>query len=212
MASATGRFMCELMIVVAPFVLAFAGIGCDSAVTAPASPSAVGGKSDSGSSPTASSLGFLASAYGGSARPLIEVAGSVPAGGGGMVIPVPTATPDTNIIEGTINVHGAPTDTDLFLQIAHDAFLGPVPARGDGVCDRVAQFGFPNPPLHAGGDAGVIHTSTGGTGATHIKFEIPEGFSGGAYEPGARLDQMIRVVNLTKTFELRTDCMTLLMK
>jgi hypothetical protein len=80
---------------------------------------------------------------------------------------VPTATPNTNIIEVTINVHGAPPDTDLYFQIAHDAFLGSVPARGDGVCDRVARFGFPNPPLHAGGDAGVIHTSFGGAASSH---------------------------------------------
>jgi len=80
------------------------------------------------------------------------------------------------------------------------------------VCDRAAQFGFPNPPLHAGGDAGVIHTSSGGGASTHIKFEIPEGFQNGAYEPGALLDTMFRVVNLSKTFELRTACMTLLMK
>lgn len=211
MASARGRFMCALT-VVAPFVIAFAGSGCDSVVNTPSSPSAPGGGSDSVSSRILSSPGVKASLDGGKAHPLVEVEGSVPAGGGGMNVPVPTATPDTNVIEGTINVHGAPPDTDLFLQIAHDAFLGPVPARGDGICDRVAQFGFPNPPLHAGGDAGVIHTSAGGTGATHIKFEIPDGFSSGAYEPGARLDQMIRVVNLTKTFELRTDCMTLLMK
>ena len=125
---------------------------------------------------------------------------------------VPTATPNTNVIETTIDVHGAPPNTDLYFQIAHDAYLGAVPARGNGVCDRVAEFGFANPPLHAGADAGIIHTSSGGAGSTHIRFELPEGFQNGAYEPGERVDQMFRVVNLTKTFELRTPCMTLLMK
>ena len=125
---------------------------------------------------------------------------------------VPTATPNSNVLEVTINVHGAPPNSDLYFQIAHDAYLGAVPARGNGVCDRVAEFGFPNPPLHAGGDAGIIHTSPGGTGSTHIKFELAEGFQNGAYEPGMTLDQMFRVVNLTKTFELRTSCMTLLMR
>jgi hypothetical protein len=124
----------------------------------------------------------------------------------------PTASPGKDVIETTINVHGAPPDMDLYFQIAHDAYLGPAPARGNGVCDRVAQLGFANPPLHAGGDAGVIHTSSGGAGSTHIRFELPDGFSSGAYEPGALLDQMFRVVSLTKTFELRTPCMTLLMK
>ena len=180
------------------------GLGCQGNPETPASPSLLGG--------SWSAAGARALASGANAQPLIEVPGSMPAGGGGMANSVPTATPNTNVIETTIDVHGAPPNTDLYFQIAHDAYLGAVPARGNGVCDRVAEFGFANPPLHAGGDAGVIHTSPGGAGSTHIRFELPEGFQNGAYKPGATVDQMFRVVNLTKTFELRTPCMTLLMK
>jgi hypothetical protein len=208
MRSATGQLISALTFI---SWLAFVGIACETAVGNPTSASAITSAS-SASSLISSSFDLAASPYGGNAHPLIEVPGSVPAGGGGMANSVPTATPETNVIEVAIDVHSAPPDTDLYFQIAHDAFLGPVPARGDGMCDRVAQFGFPNPPLHAGGDAGVLHTSPGGAASTHIKFELPEGLSSGAYEPGARLDQMFRVVNLTKTFELRTACMTLLMK
>ena len=196
-------------------LIALTGTACQGNLGTPSSPSALG--SASAASPSAldgsfSVSGLEGSPFGGNGLPLTEVPWSLPAGGGGTANTVATATLNTNIIEATINVHGAPPDTDLYFQIAHDAYLGPVPARGNGVCDRVAQFGFPNPPLHAGGDAGVIHTSSGGAASTHIKFEIPEGFASGAYEPGALLDQMFRVVNSTKTFELRTACMTLLMK
>lgn len=185
-------------------LMVLTGLGCQGNPETPVAPSLLGG--------SLSAAGARALASGANAQPLIEMTGSIPAGGGGMANSVPTATPNSNVLEVTINVHGAPPDTDLYFQIAHDAYLGAVPARGNGVCDRVAEFGFPNPPLHAGGDAGVIHTSPGGAGSTHIRFELAEGFQNGAYEPGARVDQMFRVVNLTKTFELRTSCMTLLMR
>jgi hypothetical protein len=146
---------------------------------------------------------------GGNAHPLVETAASVPRGAEGMVNSVPTAAPQLNTIEVTINVHGAPPNTDLFVQIAHDAYLGPVPGRADGTCDRAMQFGFPSPPTHTGGDAGVLHTSEGGSASTHIRFELPHGLQAGAYEPGGMLDQMIRVVDATQTFELRTGCMTM---
>lgn len=158
----------------------------------------------------APAVGLLAaSPTNGNAQPFIEITTGEPTGAGGMANAVPTAAADVNVIEGTLNVHGAPPDTDLFFQIAHDAFLGPIPARADGVCDRALQFGFPNPPLHAGGDAGIIHTSKGGAGSTHVRFEIPLGFAAGAYDPGAQVDQMFRLVNSDQTFELRTACWTM---
>ena len=209
MGTAAGQLTCALTFIA---LFGLVGIGCESTAGNPTSPSTVVGSASSASNLISSSFRPAASPYGGNAHPLIETPWSVPRGGGGMANSVPTAAPNTNVIEVTINVHGAPADTDLYFQIAHDAFLGPVPERGDGVCDRVAQSGFPNPPLHAGGDAGVIHTSSAGAGSTHIRFELPEGFSSGAYEPGVRLDSMFRVVNLTKTFELRTECLTLVMK
>jgi len=192
-------------------LLASSGLGCDGTRQNPTYPSADGGSSALAAG-ASSGVGLAMGPSGGNAHPLVEVANSVPAGGRGMANAVPTATPGTNVIEVTLNVHGAPPDTDLYFQISHDAFLGAVPARGDGVCDIAAQFGFFDPPIHAGGDAGIIHTSPAGAGSTHIRFEIPAGASAGAYEPGAQVDQMFRLIDLTKTFELRTACMTLFMK
>jgi hypothetical protein len=209
MGSAVGHLKCALTFIT---LFGLVGIGCESTAGNPTAPTAIVGSASSASNLASLPFGAAASPFGGNAHRLIEMPWSVPREGGGMATSVSTAAPNTNVIEVAINVHGAPADTDLYFQIAHDAFLGPVPERGNRVCDRVARFGFPNPPLHAGGDAGVIHTSSGGAGSTHITFELPEGFSSGAYEPGARLDQMFRVVNLTKTFELRTECMTLAMK
>lgn len=195
--------------------IALIGTACQSSLGTPTSPTGVGTSSASSASAGDGSFsmsGLGSSPYGGNGLPLLEVPGSIPAGGGGTANTVPTTSPNKDVIEATINVHGAPPDTDLYFQIRSDSFLGPVAARGDGVCHGVAQLGFLDPPYHVGGDAGVIHTSSGGAASTHIKFEIPEGFAGGAFEPGASLDQMFRVVNLTQTFELRTACMTLLMK
>lgn len=191
-------------------LIALTGTACQGNLETPSSPSALGNAT--AASPSArdgsfSVSGLGGSPFGGNGLPLIEVTGSIPAGGGGTANTVPTASPNKDVIEATINVHGAPPDADLYFQIRSDRFLS-VDKRGDGVCDEVARLGFPNPPVNAG----VIQTSSGGAGSTHIRFEIPDGTSSGAFEPGALLDQMFRVVNLTKTFELRTACMTLLMK
>jgi hypothetical protein len=43
---------------------------------------------------------------------------------------VPTATPNTNYLEGTITVHGAPPDTDLYFRLAMVASSDPYP-RGE---------------------------------------------------------------------------------
>ena len=151
------------------------------------------------SSPSASSIASSAvSPYGGHAVPLTEVPGSVPAGGTGILNA--TQTNQDNNFEVTINVHGAPPDTDLYFQIVGDV----APAtRGDGVCNPAP---FPAPPLHAGLDDGIIHTSAGGAGATHVKFVIPDGGVLGAFEPGVKSDFKYRVVNLAQTFDLRSPC------
>jgi len=181
--------------------LALSVWGCSGNVGSPASPST----GMSGSTPT-----LAASPFGGEAQRLVEVANSSPAGGAGMVNVTQTATPDTNNFEVQINVHGAPADEDLYVQISVDAGLGA--AQANGVCDRVQQLGFPNPPTHAGGDDGIFHTSPGGSGTTHIKFVLAEGTAGGAFDAGAKVDIMYRVVNLSKSFELRTSCFQLLGK
>jgi hypothetical protein len=163
---------------------------CQGNTTGPVSPS--------GSNSVASGPGSAASPYGGHAVPLIEVAGSVPAGGTGTINA--TQTNRANDFEVTINVHGAPPDTDLYFQIVGDV----APAtRGDGVCSPAS---FPAPPIHAGGDDGIIHTSAGGAGATHVTFVIPDGGILGAFEPGVKSDFKYRVVNLAQTFDLRSPC------
>jgi hypothetical protein len=159
----------------------------------------------SGATPT-----LAASPFGGNANPLVETANSNPKGGAGMVNVTQTATPDTNNFEVQIDVHGAPADEDLYVQISVDAGLGV--AQADGTCNRATQLGFPNPPTHAGGDAGIFHTSAGGSGSTHIKFVLAEGVAGGAFDEGARVDIMYRVVNLAQSFDLRTACFQLLGK
>jgi hypothetical protein len=170
--------------------LAVATAACQGNTTGPISPS--------GSSPVASGPGSAASPYGGHAVPLTEVPGSVPAGGTGTINA--TQTNRANDFEVTINVHGAPPDTDLYFQILGDV----APAtRGDGVCNPAP---FPAPPIHAGLDDGIIHTSAGGAGATHITFVIPEGGVLGAFEPGVKSDFKYRVVNLAQTFDLRSPC------
>lgn len=182
-------------------LLAFSAWGCGANVGSPSSPSAGIG----GSTPT-----LAASPFGGNAIPLVEVANSSPAGGAGMLNVTQTATPDTNNFEVQVTVHGAPADEDLYVQISVDAGLGA--AQADGTCNRATQLGFPNPPTHAGGVAGILHTSAGGSASTHIKFVLAEGFAGGAFDQGAKVDIMYRVVNLSKSFELRTSCFQLLGK
>lgn len=140
-------------------LIALTGTACEGNLGTPSSPSVLGGAS--AASPSALDGSFsvsgLGSPFGGNGLPLTEMPWSLPVGGGGTANTVATATQDTNIIEATIDLHGAPPNADLYFQIAHDAYLGAVPSRGNGVCDRVAQFGFPNPPLHAGGDGPNSH-------------------------------------------------------
>jgi hypothetical protein len=141
----------------------------------------------------------LSSPFGTNAIRLTEVPGSVPAGGVGTINATQTAEPGTNDFEVTINVHGGPPNTDLYFQVVSD-FL---PAtRGDGVCPPA----FPNPPIHVGGDDGIIHTSPGGAGSTHAKFSIPEGAFFGSLEPGVMRDVKLRLVDLAQTFDLQSDC------
>jgi hypothetical protein len=203
MSLATRRLICTSGFV---SLMALIATGCQSNPGSPVSPSALGAASPR-TLDRSSSVSVLGGSSGGNGLPLIEVAGSSPAGGGGTANTVPTASPDKDVIEATINVHGAPSDADLYFQIRSDRNLS-LDKRGNYVCDEVERVGFPDPPFNFG----VIHTSSGGAGSVHVRFEIPDGTSNGAFEPGAKVDQMFRVVNLTKTFELRTDCMTLLMK
>ena len=174
--------------------LALTGVACQGNLGGPVSPSA---------SPI---YGTAASPYGGEALRLTEVTGSVPAGGAGIMSATQTNEPGANNFQVAVNVHGAPPDTDLYFQIVGDT----APAtRGDGVCNPAA---FPNPPAHAGGADGILHTSAGGAASTHIVFSITEGANLGAFDSGVRSDFKYRVVNLARTFDLRSPCTVLMGK
>lgn len=192
-----GRVGPRRAILLSACCLSLVGASCQGITGDPVSPSAM--------SSAPSGPATAASPYGGNALPLVEVAGSIPAGGSGIVNVTQTATPGTNNFEFAVNVHGAPPDTDLYFQIRGDV----APAtRGDGVCPP----GFPIPPTHAGGDAGIIHTTQGGSGSTHIKLPVAEGGALGAFEPGVASDFNYRVVNLAQTFDLRTACIVFIGK
>ena len=166
-------------------------IACQSNIAGPAAPSPSG---------ATSGPGLAASPGGGHAIRLVAEPGSVPPGGSGMLNG--TETSRANDFEVTVNVHGAPPDTDLYFQIVGDL----LPAtRGDGVCPGT----FPSPPVHAGGDDGILHTSAGGSASTHIKFPIAEGGALGAFEPGVKSDFKYRVVSGDGTFDLRSECVVL---
>lgn len=177
------------------WLLALAGVACQGNPGGPLGPSA--------SSGPLSGPRSAVSPYGPHGVSLTGVPSSVPARGTGILNITQTGEPGFNNFEVTINVHGGPPDTDLYFQIVGDV----APAtRGDGVCNPAS---FPNPPIHAGGDAGILHTSPGGAGATHVHFEILEGAVLGAFESGVKSDFKYRVVSLAQTFDLRSPCVVL---
>ena len=132
--------------------------------------------------------------WGTNALKLVEVAGSIPAGGSGIVNVTPTRIPGTNNFEITVNVHGAPPDVDLYFQIRGDTGLGA--QQADGICNR----GLASPPPPAG--FLVLHTSPGGAASAHGPIETTSPF----FDPGVVSDFMYRVVDFDQTFELRTAC------
>lgn len=146
-----------------------------------------------------SGSGLAGSPYGGHAVPLIGMPGSVPAGGGGILNDTQTGEPGFNNFEVTVNVHGGPSDTDLYFQFVGDVLP---PTRGDGVCPAP----FPAPPANT---IAVIRTSAGGSGRAHVKFEVPEGAFAGAFDSGVKADFKWRIVDLAQTFDLQTPCIVL---
>jgi len=174
--------------------VAFLGLvaaACEENVGGPAAPSA-----------SAAFPPFVeAVSYGGQGIHLTEVPGSVPPGASGVLNDTQTGTPGFNNFEVTIDVHGGPPDTDLYFQ-----FVGDVDSatRGDGVCPG----SFPAPPGPTN-SIRVLHTSAGGTASAHVKFPVPEGAFGGAFDSGVKVDFKWRVVNAAQTFDLRTSCVVL---
>ena len=159
-------------------------------------------------SPTAPSVSVGAfgsdgttASFGGHGVPLTELAGSVPAGGAGLLNDTQTGQPGFNNFELNVSVHGGPADTDLFFQFVGDA--DPT-TRGDGVCPGA----FPSPP-GPGNAIAVLHTSAGGAASAHVKFEVPEGAFGGAFDSGVKVDFKWRLVNAAQTFGVQTPCVVL---
>jgi hypothetical protein len=134
---------------------------------------------------------------------LLPVVGS----GSGIVNDTATANDGGFTLRGqtTINVHGVPPDTLLYVQIAADAGL-PDGQQTDGQCQR-ADAGLFNPlASYPGGPPATLQTSPGGAGATHTSAarNIP------SLPDGARTDLVIRVIDAlppaAPTVELRTAC------
>jgi hypothetical protein len=137
--------------------------------------------------------GLTLSPYGGMGVPLIPEPGTA---GGGRLNDPQIGKPGWNSFELNISVHGAPADTDLFVQFVAD--IDPA-TRGDGVCPAMP----PAFPL------GVVHTSAGGSVSTHVKFPVPEGAFFGTFDSGEQADFRWRVVNASGTFDVRTPCVVL---
>jgi hypothetical protein len=104
-----------------------------------------------------------------------------------------------------INVHGAPPDSLLYVQIAADAGL-PGGQQTDGSCERAAADLFAPLALYPGGPPATLQTTSAGTGTVHTTAGINNPF----LPDGAKTDLVIRVVDAlapaTPTVELRTPC------
>jgi hypothetical protein len=104
-----------------------------------------------------------------------------------------------------INVHGAPPDTLLYVQIAADVGLTGG-QQTDGICQRAAAGLFAPLALYPGGPPATLQTSPGGAGAVHTTAGINNPF----LPDGATTDLVIRLIDglppTNPTVELRTGC------
>ena len=176
-------------------VVLLTATGCAGDTALPAAPAPTLGSSLVG---LLASGGEPGSPFGTNALELVEMLVSTPAGGSGRVNVIPTGVPDFNNFEITVNVHGAPADTDLFFQIRGDigSPILPPGQQADGICQHAAAW--PAPPV----SLGVIDTSGGGAGVLHLALETTNPF----FNPGVTTDFMYRVVDFGQAFELRTAC------
>jgi hypothetical protein len=107
-----------------------------------------------------------------------------------------------------INVHGAPPDTLLFVQIAADVGLPGAPQgqQTDGICQRANAGLFAPLALFPGGPPATLQTSPGGSGAAHTTAGVNNPF----ITDGGRVDVVIRLIDALPpaqpTIELRTPC------
>jgi hypothetical protein len=141
--------------------------------------------------------------------PLTAVTGS----GSGVVNVTATAIGGVYTLntQDSINVHGVPPNTVLYVRGAGDTGL-PNGQQSDRVCQRAAQGLFGPVALFPGGPAATIETSAGGAGTVHIT----DGRNSPFLFDGATTDIMLRLVDAlppaVPTIDLRTPCFTLLVR
>ena len=113
--------------------------------------------------------------------------------------------------QDSINVHGVPPNTVLYVRGAGDTGL-PDGQQSDGTCQRAALGLFGSVALFPGGQPAIIETTAGGTGAVHII----DGRNNPALSDGVMTDIMLRLVDAlppaTPTIDLRTPCFTVLVR
>jgi hypothetical protein len=113
--------------------------------------------------------------------------------------------------QDSINVHGLPPNTVLYVRGSGDTGL-PGGQQSDGICQRAALGLFGPVALFPGGPAATIETSPGGAGTVHII----DGRNSPFLSDGATTDIMLRLVDAlppaVPTIDLRTECLTLLVK
>jgi hypothetical protein len=126
--------------------------------------------------------------------------------GAGLVNVSPTSEGAGFTAQITVNVHGLPPSTTVFVQRSPDFPV--VAGQPDGICQREAglppyeavppwvTFPIPNP-----GPLTTITTSPGGAGAVSFPFDLPAAAE-------VTFDVMFRVVDNTTapSLELRTEC------
>lgn len=106
--------------------------------------------------------------------------------------------------QSTVNVHGVPPDTLLYVQLSPDGGLGT--QQADGVCQRAGVGLFFPVALYTGGPPATIRSSPGGAGAVHVELHFNAPF----FPEGSQGDVVWRLVNAlppaVPTIDLRTPC------
>jgi hypothetical protein len=127
--------------------------------------------------------------------------------GSGIVNDTATANDGGYTLRGqvNINVHDAPPETLLYVQIAADVGL-PGGQQTDGMCQRADAGAFAPLASYPGGPPATLQISRAGTGTVHTTAGINSPF----LPDGARTDLVIRLIDAlpptSPTLELRTPC------
>jgi hypothetical protein len=121
------------------------------------------------------------------------------------------ASNHTQDTHDSINVHGVPPNTVLYVRGSGDTGL-PGGQQSDGVCQRAVLGLFGPVALFPGGPAATIEASPGGAGTVHII----DGRNAPTLSDGVATDIMLRLVDAlppaAPTIDLRTPCLTLLVR